>query len=186
MATTAEIKNGIVIHHQGGLFSVVFFQHVKPGKGPAFVRTKLKNLVSQKVIDHTFSAGHKIRTARIERRNLQFLYREEELFHFMDSTNFEQYSFRETLINHPKFLKDNEVVHGIFHTEQDEMLSIELPTAVTLKVEYTEHGIRGDTTTNPTKSATLETGAIVQVPLFVRSGESIRVNTESGTYLERA
>ena len=185
MATTADIRNGLTMVFNKDLFTVTEFQHVKPGKGPAFVRTKLKNVKTGKVIDHTFSAGHKIQTARIERRKHQFLYKDDLGYHFMDSETFEQTSFDEALINAPKLMKDGQDVEVIFHAETETPLACELPQFVQLMVTYTEPGIKGDTATNTTKPATLETGAIIQVPLFVDQDIMIKVDTRDSSYVER-
>lgn len=185
MATTADIKNGLCIEFNNGLYVVTEFQHVKPGKGPAFVRTKLKNIESGKVIDNTFSSGHKITTARIERRAHQYLYKDDIGYHFMDSSTFEQMSLEEKMINGAQFLKDGQDVEVVYHAELEKPLTCELPAFVVLEVTYTEPGIKGDTATNSTKAATLDTGAEIQVPLFVNQGEKIKVDTRTGSYSER-
>lgn len=165
--------------------TIVEFQHVKPGKGPAFVRTKLKSVRTGKVIDHTFSSGHKLTFARIERRAYQYLYKDDMGYNFMNNETFEQIALQEDLINAPKLLKDGENVEIMFHAETEEALSCELPQFVTLRVTYTEPGIKGDTATNTTKPAELETGASIQVPLFVDQDTLIKVNTEDASYVER-
>lgn len=185
MATTADFRNGLVIEFNHDLFAIVEFQHVKPGKGPAFVRTKLKSLTTGKVIDNTFTAGHKINTARVERRKYQFLYKDDMGYHFMDSNTFEQMPVQEDLINAPQFLKDGQEVEVIFHAEEEKVLGVELPQHVVLKVVYTEPGLKGDTATNTTKPAEMETGATVQVPLFIDQDEVIKVNTVTSEYVER-
>ena len=185
MATTSDIKNGLVIEYNHDLFSVVEFQHVKPGKGPAFVRTKLKSLTSGKVIDNTFSAGHKITTARVERHKYQFLYKDDLGYNFMHSETYEQAPIPEHLIQNPQFLKDGEICEVLIHTEEDQILGCELPKHVELKVTYTEPGLKGDTATNATKPAELSTGAKIQVPLFINQDEMIKVDTKSGSYVER-
>ena len=185
MATTADIKNGLVIEFNHDLFSVVEFQHVKPGKGPAFVRTKLKSITTGKVIDNTFSAGHKITTARIERRSYQYLYQDDIGYHFMDSATYEQISVEEDLINAPKFLKDGQQVEILFHAEEEKILGCELPQHVELKVTFAEPGVKGNTATNATKNAEVETGATIQVPLFINEGEVVKINTTDGSYMER-
>ena len=185
MATTADIKNGLVIEFNHDLFSVIEFQHVKPGKGPAFVRTKLKSITTGKVIDNTFSAGHKITTARIERRPYQFLYSDDMGFHFMDTSTYEQIAVQENLINAPKFLKDGQEVEILFHTEEEKILGCELPQHVIMKITFAEPGVKGNTATNATKNATVETGATIQVPLFIDEGEVVKINTADGTYVER-
>lgn len=185
MATTADIKNGLVIEFNHDLFNVVEFQHVKPGKGPAFVRTKLKSITTGKVIDNTFSAGHKITTARIERHPYQFLYKDDIGYHFMDTNTYEQLSVEEYLVNAPKFLKDGQEVEILFHTEQEKILGVELPQHVIMKITYAEPGVKGNTATNATKNAEIETGATIQVPLFIEEGEIVKINTVDGTYVER-
>lgn len=185
MATTADFRNGLCIEFNHDIYSIVEFQHVKPGKGPAFVRTKLKSLRTGKVIDNTFSAGHKVNTARIERRPHQFLYKDEMGYTFMDSNTFEQITIDENLVNAPQFLKDGLEVELIVHAEEEKVLNCELPQHVEMVVTYTEPGIRGDTATNATKPATLESGAIIQVPLFINQDEKIRINTETRAYVER-
>ncbi len=185
MATTADIKNGLVIAFNHDLFSVVEFQHVKPGKGPAFVRTKLKSITTGKVIDNTFSAGHKIATARVERRPYQFLYRDDIGYHFMDANTYEQIVVQESLINAPKFLKDGQQVDILFHAEEEKVLGCELPQHVEMKIIYAEPGVKGNTATNATKNAEIETGATIQIPLFIEQDEVVKINTADGSYVER-
>lgn len=185
MATTADIKNGLVIEYNHDLFSIIEFQHVKPGKGPAFVRTKLKSLSTGRVIDNTFSAGHKITTARVERHKYQYLYKDDIGYHFMHTETYEQIPIDVKLINAPQFLKDGEKVEVLVHTEQEKILGAEVPQYVNLKIVYTEPGLKGDTATNATKQAELETGAIIQVPLFINQDEIIKVDTKNGSYSER-
>lgn len=185
MATTADFKNGMCIEYNNGLYSIVEFQHVKPGKGPAFVRTKLKNIKTGKVIDNTFTSGVKVTTARIERRPHQFLYKDDIGYHFMDSSTFEQIALEESLINAPQYLKDGQDVDVIFHAEEEMVLACELPPFVVMTITYTEPGIKGDTATNTLKPATVDTGATIQVPLFIDSGEVIKVDTRTGQYSER-
>ncbi|WP_370087331.1 elongation factor P [Ekhidna sp.] len=185
MATTADIKNGLVIEFNHDLFSVVEFQHVKPGKGPAFVRTKLKSITTGKVIDNTFSAGHKITTARVERRPYQFLYKDDMGYHCMDTNTYEQVAVQESLINAPKFLKDGQEVEILFHAEEEKILSCELPQHVIMTVTQADPGVKGNTATNATKNAMVETGATIQVPMFIEQDEVIKINTVDGTYVER-
>jgi elongation factor P len=185
MATTADFRNGLCIEYNHDIYAIVEFQHVKPGKGPAFVRTKLKSIRNGKVLDNTFSAGHKVTTARIERRPHQFLYKDDIGYNFMDSSTFEQSAIQESFISEPLFLKDGLEVDILFHAEEEKVLSCELPQTVEMTIVYTEPGVKGDTATNATKPATTETGAIVQVPLFIGQDEKIRVNTETKTYVER-
>ena len=185
MATANDIKNGLCIEFNDNLFFVTEFQHVKPGKGPAFVRTKLKNARTGKVIDNTFPSGHKIITARVEKRTHQFLYKDGEDFHFMDSSNFEQISIQKNLIDHPKFLTDGLEVDILIHEEKGDILSCELPLSIETKIIYTEPGIKGDTATNVTKNAKIETGEEIQVPLFINKNDKIKVDTKQGKYIER-
>jgi elongation factor P len=185
MASTADFKNGLCIEFNNDLYTIVEFQHVKPGKGPAFVRTKLKNLKSGRVIDNTFNSGVKITTARIERRPHQFLFKDDLGYHFMDSETFEQLSLQEETIEGFQFLKEGQPVDIMYHAETETPLSVELPAFVELKVVYTEPGIKGDTATNASKPAKLETGAEIQVPLFVNQDEIIRIDTRTSGYYER-
>ena len=185
MATTSDFRNGLVINFNGDLFSIVEFQHVKPGKGGAFVRTKLKNIKSGKVIPNTFNAGVKIDIQRVERRSYQFLYKDGEDYHFMNTENFEQTFIPETIIDSPQFLKEGANADIVFHAETETALICELPANVELQITYTEPGERGNTATNTFKDATLETGAIVKVPLFINTDEVIKVDTRSGSYQER-
>ena len=184
MASTSDIRNGLTIEYNNVLYTVVGFQHVKPGKGPAFVRTKLKNVVTGKVIDNTFSAGHKIDVVRIESRDNQFLFKD-EFYNFMDVTTFEQVSLNESMVEGNQFLKEGEVVTIQFHAELEQPLTCVLPQYVTLEITYTEPGIKGDTATNATKKATVETGAEINVPLFINEGEKVKVSTADGSYVER-
>lgn len=185
MATTSDIKNGMCIEYNHGLYFIIDFQHVKPGKGPAFVRTKLKNVKTGKVVDNTFSAGHKITTARIERHKYQYLYKDDMGYNFMHTETFEQISIEASLIDAPKFLKEEQFVEVIFHAEEELILGAELPIHVILDVTYTEPGLKGDTATNASKPATLETGAEIQVPLFVNEGDTLKIESKTGAYVER-
>jgi len=185
MATTADFKNGLCIDFNGELYSIVEFQHVKPGKGAAFVRTKLRNLKTGKVIPNTFSAGVKIDVARVERRPYQFLYKDDNGYNFMHIETYEQVSIEEEIINAPQFLKEGQGVEIMFHAETETPLSCDLPPFVELTVTYTEPGLRGDTATNTLKQATVDTGATVNVPLFINEGERIKVDTRTGDYSER-
>ncbi len=185
MATTADFKNGICIDFNGDLYTLVEFQHVKPGKGPAFVRTKLRNLKTGKVIPNTFNAGVRIDIARVERRPYQFLYKDDQGYNFMHNETFEQVLIQEEIINAPQFLKEGQSVEIMFHAETETPLSCDLPPFVNLIITYTEPGVRGDTATNALKPATVDTGAIVNVPLFISDGEHIKVDTRTGDYSER-
>jgi elongation factor P len=185
MATTSDFRNGLCIEMNNDLLQIVEFQHVKPGKGPAFVRTKLKSLKSGKVLNHTFNAGVKIDTARIERRGYQFLYKDDTGFHFMNTETFEQTFIQEDLINAPALLKEGQMVEILFHADTETPLTCELPPFVVLTITYTEPGERGNTATNTLKDATVETGATVKVPLFINNGETIKVDTRTSEYSER-
>ncbi len=186
MATTSDFRNGLCLEYNNDIYQIVEFQHVKPGKGPAFVRTKLKSLTSGKVLDNTFSAGHKIVTARIEKRPHQFLYKDDLGFHFMDSDTFEQVSIPEELVENADLMKDGQEVEVLFHVEKEVILGCELPQFVILQVTYTEPGLKGDTATNASKPATLETGAEINVPLFINQDEVLKIDTKTRSYVERA
>jgi elongation factor P len=185
MATTSDIKNGMCINHSNGLWIIVEFLHVKPGKGAAFVRTKLKNLTTGKVVDHTFNAGHKIDPVRIETRNYQFLYNDDMGYHFMNNETYEQIAIEKHLINAPQFLKDGLVCIVQFHADEERPLTVELPSHIEAEITYTEPGLKGDTATNTLKPATIDTGVEVRVPLFIDTGDWIKVDTRTGEYSER-
>ena len=184
MATTNDLKNGIVLNIDGQLWTVVEFQHVKPGKGGAFVRTTLKNVLSGKVVDRTFNAGTKVETATVDKRAMTFLYKEGAEFVFMDGDTYEQMPIpAATVGDAANYLLDNAEVVVAVH--DGAALFIELPTSVELVVSYTEPGLQGDRSTGGTKPATLETGAEIQVPLFLTTGEKVKVDTRDGRYLGR-
>lgn len=185
MATTADIKNGLCIKHNDKLFQIVEFQHVKPGKGPAFVRTKMRQIESGRVLDHTFSAGHKIEIVRIENREYQYLYEEADSFVFMNNETFEQVNIPKAMVEKPLFLQEGLTVNILFHAEEETPLVVELPFYIISEVTYTEPGVKGDTATNSSKPATIATGAEIRVPLFIDNGEVIKVDTRTGTYVER-
>ncbi|MBD3627902.1 elongation factor P [Cyclobacterium sp.] len=185
MASTADFKNGLCLEFNHDIMTIVEFQHVKPGKGPAFVRTKLKSLTSGKVLDKTFSSGEKVTTARVEKRPHQYIYNDDMGYHFMDMETFEQIPIEVKLIERPELLKEGQMVDILIHDETERPLGVELPPFVELMVTYTEPGIKGDTATNTLKPATLETGAIVMVPLFVEQDIMIKVDTRDGSYSER-
>ncbi len=186
MATTADFKNGLCIEWNGDLYTIVQFQHVKPGKGPAFVRTKLKSLNTGRTLENTFSSGVKIDIANVERRPYQFLYTDDSGYYFMHNETFEQITIEKNLINAPQFLKEGQGVEVVYHVDTDTPLSCELPPLITLEVTYAEPGVKGDTaSTTVLKPATVETGATVNVPLFIEQGEKIRVDTRDGSYYER-
>jgi elongation factor P len=185
MATTADFKNGMCLEYNNDLFIIVEFQHVKPGKGSAFVRTKLKSIKTGRVIENTFNSGVKVKTARIERRPHQYLFSDDLGYHFMDSSTYEQVGLQKELIDGHQFLKEGQEVDVIYHEETETALSVELPSFVILKIVYTEPGVKGDTATNATKPAKLETGAEIQVPLFINQDEVIKVDTRTNSYSER-
>ncbi|OFY62386.1 MAG: elongation factor P [Bacteroidetes bacterium RIFCSPLOWO2_02_FULL_36_8] len=185
MATTQDIKNGLCIEFNNILYSIVDFQHVKPGKGPAFVRTKLKNIKTGKVIDNTFDSGVRIKTARIERKRFQFLYKDDLGYHLMDMNDFEEIFINKEMIENYDLLKEGQEVELLFHSETDTPLLCEIPQFVELKVTYTEPGYRGDTATASFKPATLETGAVIQVPLFVENQQALKIDTRTRSYVER-
>jgi len=184
MATTSDIRKGMCIEHNDQLFAIVDFQHVKPGKGPAFVRTKLKNITTGRVIDITFSAGHKINETRVERRPYQFLYKDDLGYHLMHLETYEQISVQEDLINNIELLKDGQEVEVVVHADTETPLYCELPPSVVMEITYTEPGVRGDTSSS-LKAATIETGATIMVPLFCEEGTKIRINTQDNSYMER-
>ena len=186
MASTADFRNGMTIKYNNDFYTIVEFQHVKPGKGAAFVRTKLKSVTTGKVIENTFPSGAKVEEVRIERRAYQFLYNDDLGFHFMHTGTFEQITLPRELINNPKLLKENQEVEILFHDETESPIRCELPQFVELEVEYTEPGVKGDTTsTTALKPAKLETGAEIKVPLFINTGENIKVDTRDSSYVER-
>ena len=184
MISTTEFKNGEAIVMDGQLWTIVDFQHVKPGKGGAFVRTKLRRLRDGSVIERTFRAGEKFQEAYIEKRSLQFLYRSGQTLHLMDTKTYEQLEVPESLLGSSAgFLKEDMSLEGQFHDTQ--MIGIQPPMFVDAHVESTEPGIRGDTSKGGMKPATLETGATIQVPLFIETGDLIRVDTRTGSYVSR-
>ncbi len=185
MATTSDIRNGLCIKYNHDIYKVIEFLHVKPGKGPAFVRTKLKSVTSGKVVENTFSAGHKIDEVRVETHKFQFLYQEGEFYHFMNTEDYTQIRLIEAALDRPDLMKEGEVVTVVINTEDNAPLSVEMPANVILEVTHTEPGVKGNTATNATKPATVETGALVNVPLFINEGDKIKVETEKGSYKER-
>jgi elongation factor P len=185
MANTADIRNGLCIKHNDKLFQIIEFQHVKPGKGPAFVRTKMRQIESGRVLDHTFSAGHKIEPVRIENREHQYLYQESTDYVFMNNESFEQINIPAKMVEKPLFLQEGMVVNILFHAEEETPLVIDLPMYIISEVTYTEPGVKGDTATNSMKLATIASGAEVKVPLFIDNGEIIKIDTRTGIYVER-
>ncbi len=184
MATTNDLKNGLVLNLDGQLWSVVEFQHVKPGKGGAFVRTKLKNVLSGKVVDKTFNAGTKVDTATVDKRDMQYLYKDGTDYVFMDSNTYDQLHVSPATVGDAaNFLLENQQVIVAVH--EGTPLYVELPTSVVLEITYTEPGLQGDRSTGGTKPATVETGYEIQVPLFLETGTRVKVDTRSGDYLGR-
>ena len=185
MISATGIKKGSKLLYKDEPYIVIDFQHVKPGKGGAFVRTKLKNLRTGKVLAHTFPAGTKIDDQRVERRKYQFLYKQDTIFHFMNSETFEQTFFDEDLLDAPDLLKEGVVVEILFHVETETPLICDMSAYVELEVTYTEPGEKGNTATNAFKNATVETGAIIKVPLFINIGDKIKIDTRTSQYSER-
>ena len=185
MANTSDIRNGMCIHYNHDIYKIIEFLHVKPGKGPAFVRTKLKSVTNGKVLDNTFSAGHKIDEVRVETKGFQFLYNDGEWYHFMNTEDYTQIRLLESALDQPGLLKEGEVVTIAINTEDNMPLSVDMPAHVILTVTATEPGLKGNTATNATKPATVETGAEVNVPLFINEGDKIKIETEKGTHKER-
>ena len=184
MATTNDLKNGLVLNLEGQLWQVVEFQHVKPGKGPAFVRTKLKNVLSGKTVDKTFNAGLKVDTATVDRRDMQYLYKDGEDFVFMDVKTYDQAFVSVAVVGDAAtFLLENQEVIVAFH--EDAPLFVEMPASVVLTISHTEPGLQGDRSSAGTKPATVETGAEIQVPLFLNTGDRVKVDTRSGSYISR-
>jgi len=185
MASTSDIRKGLCIRYNNDIYKIIDFQHVKPGKGPAFVRTKLKSVSSGKVLDNTFSAGHKIEDVRVETRSYQYLYAEGETYHFMNTDDYNQITLEENALDAPSLLKEGEIVKIMFNTEDSMPLSVDMPASVVLEVTYTEPGVKGNTATNATKPAKVETGAEVNVPLFINEGDKVKIDTSNGSYMER-
>lgn len=185
MANTSDIRNGLCIKYNNDIYKIIEFLHVKPGKGPAFVRTKMKSVTSGKVLDNTFSAGHKLEDVRVETHKFQFLYNDGEFYHFMNTEDYTQIQLLESALDNSGLMKEGEVVTVIINSEDNMPLSVEMPASVILEVTATEPGVKGNTATNATKPATVETGATVNVPLFINEGDKIKVETEKGTYKER-
>lgn len=185
MFTTTDFRNGLKIEFEGDPYLIVYFQHVKPGKGGAFVRTKLKNLKTGAVLEHTFRSGDKVNKPDLEERGMQFLYREGNAFHFMDTGSYEQiYLDEDHMGDAANYMIENLAVKILFF--RGEPIGIDLPIFITLAIAETEPGVRGDTVSGATKPAKLESGAFVQVPLFLNEGDRVKVDTRTGTYIERA
>ncbi len=186
MASTADFRNGMVIEFNDDLYTIVQFQHVKPGKGPAFVRTKLRSIKTGRVIDNTFSSGTKVNMARVERRPYQYLYKDDMGYYFMHTETYEQIHVAEEMIENAEFLREGANVEVVVHADTETVLSVDLPQFVIMEVTYTEPGLRGDTATNTLKPAKIETGGTIMVPLFINAGDKIKIDTRNRTYLERA
>jgi len=185
MVSTSDIRNGLCIKYSHDIYKIIEFLHVKPGKGPAFVRTKLKSVTTGKVIDNTFSAGHKLEDVRVETHKFQYLYNDGDTFHFMNTEDYSQIELQKSTLDSPDLMKEGQVVTIMINSEDDMPLSVDMPASVVLEVTATEPGVKGNTATNATKPATVETGATVNVPLFINEGDKIKVETEKGTYKER-
>ena len=185
MASTSDIRNGLCIKFNNDIYKIVEFLHVKPGKGPAFVRTKLRSLTNGRVLDNTFSAGHKIEEVRVETHTYQYLYAEGDQFHFMNNESFEQITLDKKVLDNPGLLKEGTNVMIQINAETDAPLSVDMPASIVLEVTYAEPGVKGNTATNATKPATVETGASVNVPLFINEGDKIKIDTATGSYMER-
>lgn len=186
MASTADFKNGLCIEYNNDLYTITQFQHVKPGKGPAFVRTKLKNLTTGRVIDNTFNSGVKINIERVERRPYQFLYKDDMGYNLMHTETFEQIVLEEKFIEKPELMKEGMEVEVLFHAATEKALVCDMPPFVTFEVTYSEPGVRGDTSSSTAlKPATIETGAEIMVPIFVNTGDKIKIDTRDSSYVER-
>jgi len=185
MASSSDIRKGLCIHYNNDIYKIIEFLHVKPGKGPAFVRTKLKSVTNGKVVDNTFSAGHKIDEVRVETKRFQFLYKEAQTYHFMNVDDYNQITIEENLLDSYEFLKEGEIVTVLTNTEDGSSLSVEMPQSVSLEITETEPGLKGNTATNATKPAILETCAKINVPLFINEGDTIKIDPEKGCYIER-
>ena len=185
MADTSDIRNGLCIRYNNDIYKIIEFLHVKPGKGPAFVRTKLKSVTTGKVVDNTFPSGRKLDDVRVETHKFQFLYPEGDTYHFMNTEDYNQITLEKAALDAPGLLKEGEVVTILINSEDDMPLSVDMPASVILEVTHTEPGVKGNTATNATKPATVESGATVNVPLFINEGDLIKVETAKGTYKER-
>ena len=185
MASTSDFRNGLTLVWNGDLWTIIEFQHVKPGKGGAFVRSKLKNVRTGRVLDNTFRAGEKVDTARVERRPHQYLYEDDLGLHFMNTETYEQISLPAESVEGREFIKEGGVIDILFHAETETPLTTEIPGNVELAITETDPGLKGDTATGATKPATLESGATINVPLFLNEGDVVRVNTSTGEYVTR-
>ena len=185
MANTADIKKGLCIDLNNDIWQIVDFQHVKPGKGNAFVRTKLKSLTTGKVLENTFPSGATINPVRVERRTYQYLYHDETGYNFMNNETFDQVTLDEDMVEGKEFFKEGQEIDILFHAETEKPLFCELPPHIVLEVTFAEMAVKGNTSTNAFKNATVETGATIQVPLFVEEGDRIKIDTRTFEYVER-
>ena len=185
MASTSDIRKGLCIKYNHDIYKIIEFLHVKPGKGPAFVRTKLKSVTSGKVIENTFSAGHKIDDIRVETHKFQYLYNDGDTYHFMNNEDYSQIQLEKDSLDKPELMKEGETVTIQINTEDSMPLSVDLPAHVILEVTSTEPGVKGNTATNATKPAIVETGAKINVPLFINEGDKVKIDTDKGNYQER-
>ena len=185
MATTSDFRNGLCFNHNGDPWKIESFLHVKPGKGPAFVRTKIRNLNNGRLLENTFTSGVKIDVIRIENRKYQFLYAERNDYHLMNNDDYEQIMMQKDSIDNVQFLKEGDNVEVLFHADKGIPLSAQVPSHVLLEISFTEPGVKGNTATNTFKPAKTETGADIQVPLFINEGDRIKIDTEKGAYIER-
>ena len=185
MASTTDISKGLCMRYNNDIYQVVEFQHVKPGKGAAFVRTKLKSLTTGRVVDNTFPSGHKIDEVRVERRKYQYLYNDDMGYHFMNQETYNQINIAAALIDNPGFLEEGATVEVLFDADTETPLTLDLPAHIELEIAYTEPGVKGDTANSSLKPATVSSGAEVRVPLFVNQGDWIKVDTRTGAYIER-
>ncbi len=185
MADTSDFRNGFTMEWNNGIWTIIDFQHVKPGKGGAFVRTKLKNVINGKTVDNTFRAGERVEQVRVERRPHQFLYEDDLGLHFMNTETYEQTSLPSDSIEGRQYIKEGSTIDIIMHGDTDKALATEIPNTVELKVTQCDPGLKGDTATGATKPALVESGATVYVPLFINEGDIIKVNTERGDYITR-
>ena len=185
MATTADFRNGLCFNLNGDPWKIVSFLHVKPGKGPAFVRTKIRNLNTGRLLENTFTSGVKIDVIRVENRKYQFLYSEGNNYHLMNNDDYEQLMMQKDFIENVEFLKEGENIEVLFHADKGIPLSAQVPTHVILEITFTEPGLKGNTATNATKPATTETGAKINVPLFINEGDKIKIDTIKKSYIER-
>lgn len=185
MASTSDIKNGLCFRHNNDIYSVVEFLHVKPGKGPAFVRTKLKSMTNGKTVSHTFPSGHKIDVVRVENRKYQYLYNDGEMFHFMNNETYDQIALVPDFVPNNDLLKEGDIVTIIFNAVDEVPMQCEVAMHIVLEITYTEPGLKGDTATNAMKPAKLETGAEIRVPLFINEGDKIKIDTRTRSYVER-